>query len=73
MKPATKLTRFRKQCERETGRPATRILMPLALVLNDLSRMFRLNRGQRRHVLGRRSTVLLEDIRNERIQLVKRR
>ena len=72
MKTASKLTQFRKQCEREAGKPANRIRIPLADALSDVCRALGITGQQRRRVLGRKSTVLLEDTRQERYQLVER-
>jgi hypothetical protein len=73
MKTATKLRKFRQQFEREAGTPATHIEAPVAHVLNDVCRALGLKGRERKRVLGRKSTVLLEDTRNERVELVERR
>ncbi len=72
MKTADKLTKFRKQCEHESGTPVAKIEVPLVNVLFDVCKALGLTRQQRRRVLGRKSTILLEDICNERIELVER-
>lgn len=73
MKTANKLRKFRKQCEREAGTPATRILAPISHVLDDVCRSLGLSKQERKKVLGRNSTVLLEDTRKERVELIESR
>ncbi len=73
MKTATKLAKFRKQSEKDAGTPATKIEVPLAHTLFDVCRTLGITGRERRRVLGRKSTVLLEDTRKECCELVERR
>ena len=73
MKTADKLTKFRKQAEKVAGTHAAHIEVPLLHVLADVCQTLGITGRQRRRVLGRKSTILLEDTRNERIELVERR
>ena len=72
MKTADKLAKFRKQCEHNSGTPVAEMEVPLVNVLFDICKALGLTRQQRRRVLGRKSTILLEDIRTERCELVER-
>ena len=71
MKTADKLRKFRQQCERQAGADATEIELPLSHVLDDVCRALKLPVRQRRRVLGRKSYVKLEDIREMRMELRK--
>ena len=71
MKTADKLRKFRQQCERQTGTDATEIEVPLSHVLDDVCQALKLPIRQRRRVLGRKSYVKLEDIREMRMELRK--
>ena len=73
MKTANKLRKFRKACEREAGTPATRIMTPIAYTLDDVCRSLGFSKRKRKKVLGRNSTILLEDTRSERVDLIEPR
>lgn len=50
----TKLRRFRQQCERQTGKRASGIDIPLLHVLEDICKALRFSKDQQRRVLGRK-------------------
>ena len=73
MKTANKLRKFRKDCEREAGTPATNIVAPVAHVLEDVCRTLGIKGRNKKRVLGRNSIVRLEDTRRERVELIESR
>lgn len=73
MKTADKLTKFRKECEKQAGSPATEIDTPLAHVLDDLCRVLGLKARDRKRVLGRKSITRLETTRDMQVEIVKRK
>jgi hypothetical protein len=56
---ATKLRKFRKKFERESGTDVSQIEVPLSHVLDDVCRTLELPTSQRRQVLGRRGIAAL--------------
>jgi hypothetical protein len=71
MKTATKLKRFRQQCERKAGCSAHRIKLPLSHVLADVCQTLKLSRSEKRKVLGRTAVTRLEDVKTWRVSLRK--
>jgi hypothetical protein len=69
MKTATKLKRFRQQCEREAGCSAHRIKLPLSHVLADVCQALKLSRADKRKVIGRATVTRLEDVKTWRVSL----
>lgn len=67
MSVARQLTHFRRQIEKETGRPAAEIELPLHLVLDDLCTLFDLDVSLRRTILGRRGLAALSKYRAQRV------
>jgi hypothetical protein len=72
MKSASKLRKFRQQCEREAETSADEIEAPLSHLLHDICKTLKLSGKQRRRVLGRKSYMRLEDTRDCRVDLVRR-
>jgi hypothetical protein len=72
MSLADKLRKFRQQCERSAGTPASDIEVPLSHVLDDVSRAFNLSTKSRRKIVGRKSYVRFENLRGSRVELIER-
>ena len=72
MKLVDKLRKFRQQCERQSGVPATDIEVPLSHVLDDMCQTLKLPAKQRRKVLGRRGWQRFEEIRDMPVRVVDR-
>ncbi len=66
MSVARQLTHFRRQIEKETGRPAAEIELPLHLVLDDLCTLFDVDVSLRRTILGRRGVAAIHQYRARR-------
>jgi hypothetical protein len=73
MKTADKLTKFRKDCEKQAGSSASDIDTPLAHVLDDVCRVLGLKARDRKRVLGKRSTIRLETTRDMQVEIIKRK
>jgi len=56
------LADFRRYIEREADVPIERIELNGALLLNDLCRFFRLQEGERQHVLGKSAHSYVERV-----------
>jgi hypothetical protein len=69
MSLATKLRKFRQQCEREAGTHAGTVELPLAHVLDDVCQTLKLSPKERRKVLGRKASAELKRQGAERIDL----
>ena len=72
MNLATKLRKFRQQCERQAGVSASDLELPLAHVLDDLSQALAVPSKSRRKVVGRKSWVRLENVKSSRVVLKDR-
>jgi hypothetical protein len=72
MKTADKLRKFRQACEKETGHPAERIELPLSHVLADICAVLKLPARTQRKVIGRKTYVRLETLREHRVEVKSR-
>ena len=61
MKTADKLHTFRRQCERQAGKPLSQVEVPLLWVLHDVCEVLNIPQEQRLKVLGRRGMKCLRD------------
>jgi hypothetical protein len=64
-----KLRKFRRQCEREAGKSANEIELPLLHVLVDVCQALGLSKTKRRQVLGRKGVQQLGDYREWHVHL----